>query len=50
MNASKVIKETLLQKYNEERPLLNSEEVKNRMREGMGNALSAFADVRNIIH
>ncbi|ODM94952.1 Exocyst complex component 2, partial [Orchesella cincta] len=44
INACKVIKETLLQKYNEERPLLNSEEVKNRMREGMGNALSAFAD------
>lgn len=45
INACKVIKETLLQKYNEERPLLNSEEVKARMREGMGNALAAFSDV-----
>jgi hypothetical protein len=46
MNSAKLIKETVLQKFLEEKQLLKSEDIVKSLRENMGNALSSFADVR----
>jgi len=45
INSAKVIKETALQKFSEEKPLLKSDDVVKSLKESMGNALSSFADV-----
>ena len=45
VNAAKLMKETLLQKYIGEKQLLKSEQVIKDLTENMGSAFSAFADV-----
>lgn len=49
VNSMKVIKETLLQKYTEEKPLLKSTELRRKLTENVGVALASFSDVMYLL-